>query len=207
MKTRLLNPSNCMLLLIDYQPEMIFAVGSMDGTTLINNAVGLAKAAQLFNVPTVMTSIAAETFSGPIIEQLQQVINKKPYIDRTTMNSWEDPRIVEAVKKTGVKKIVLAGLWTEVCIVLPALMALEQAYEVYVVVDACAGTTKAAHKAAITRIMQAGGTPITWMQYMFELQRDWARQETYNGVMRISIDHGGSYGAGIQFAHAVIKNK
>jgi nicotinamidase-related amidase len=206
MNSRLLNPTNCTLILIDYQPEMIFAVGSLDGVTLINNAVGLAKAAKLFKVPIIMTSVAEKSFSGAVIEQLQKVITQKPYIDRTTMNCWEDTRVVDAVKKAGRKKIILAGLWTEVCIALAALSALEQGYEVYVVVDACAGTTKIAHKTAIQRIIQAGGTPITWMQYMLELQRDWARQETYTPVMQIATEHGGSYGVGIQFAHALIKN-
>jgi len=206
MHSRLLNPANCTLILIDYQPEMIFAVGSMDGVMLINNAVGLAKAAVLFKVPTIITSVAEKSFSGPVIAQLQQIVTQKPYIDRTTMNCWEDNRVIEAIKKTDRKKIILAGLWTEVCIVLPALTAIEQEYEVYIVVDACAGTTLAAHDTAILRIMQAGGIPITWLQFMLELQRDWARQETYNPVMQIAIDHAGSYGVGIQFAHAVIKN-
>lgn len=205
MSSRLLNPTNCTLLLIDYQPEMVFAVASIDGATLINNAVGLAKAAKLFNVPTIMTTIAAKSFSGPVLEQLQQVIPQKPYIDRTTMNCWEDTRIVDAVRKTGRSKIVLAGLWTEVCIALPALLAIEQKYEVYIVVDACGGTSSVAHTMAIERIIQAGGSPITWMQFMLELQRDWARQETYNPVIKIAIDHGGSYGVGIQFAHEFIK--
>jgi len=206
MSSRLLNPTNSALILIDYQPEMVFAVGSMDGTMLINNAVGLAKAAELFNVPIIMTSVAAKSFSGSIIEQLQNVVTQKPYIDRTTMNAWEDERVVDAVKKTGRKKIILAGLWTEVCIVLVALSAIEQGYEVYFVADACAGTTCVAHDMAVARMIQAGGTPITWMQYMLELQRDWARQETYAPVMKIAVDHGGSYGVGIQFAHALIKN-
>ena len=121
------------------------------------------------------------------------------------MNCWEDRRVVDAVKKIGRKKIVLAGLWTEVCIVLPALLAIEQGYEIYCVVDACGGTTLVAHKTAIKRIIQAGGIPITWIQFMLELQRDWARQETYAPVMQIAIEHGGTYGVGIQFAHAVIK--
>lgn len=204
MSSRLLDPHNCTLLLIDYQPEMVFAVASIDGVTLINNVVGLAKAAKVFNVPTIVTSVAEKSFSGPIIEQLQDVI-PQPYIDRTTMNCWEDARIVDAVKKAGRKKIILAGLWTEVCITLPALIAIEQGYEVYVVVDACGGTSMVAHKMAIKRMVQAGAMPITWMQFMLELQRDWARQETYSAVMEVAVDHGGNYGVGIQFAHELIK--
>lgn len=205
MSSQLLTPTNCTLLLIDYQPEMIFAVGSIDGVTLINNAVGLAKAAKLFNVPIIMTTVAEKSFSGAVFEQLQSVVTQKPYIDRTTMNCWEDERIINAVNKIGRKKIILAGLWTEICIALPALLALEQGYEIYFVVDACGGTTAVSHNTAVQRIVQAGGIPITWLQFMCELQRDWARQETYDPVMHIAIEHGGTYGVGIQFAHEVIK--
>lgn len=207
MKTKLLDPSNCVLMLIDFQSQMLFGAGSLDGVTLINNAVGLAKAAKIFNVPIIMTTIAEKGFSGPVFEQLQKVVTEKPYIDRTTMNSWEDQRVVNAVAKTGRKKIILAGLWTEVCIAFPALSALEQNYEVYVVVDACAGTTCVSHDSAIQRIMQAGGTPITWIQFLCELQRDWARQETYAPVMQLANDHAGNYGVGIQYYKAQLAQK
>ena len=207
MSSGLLNPTNCTVLLIDFQPQMIFAVGSIDGVTLVNNAVGLAKAAALFKVPTIMTTIAAKSFSGPAFDQLQAVVKEKPYIDRTSMNTWEDKRVVDAVVKTGRKKLVMAGLWTEVCITFPAISALAEGYEVYVVVDACGSTTPTTHNAAIQRITQAGGVPITWLQFMCELQRDWARQETYAPVMQIAMDHAGSYGVGIQYAHAMLSSQ
>ena len=206
MNSPLLNPNNCVLILIDYQPQMIFGIGSMDGTTLINNVVALAKTSKVFNVPTIMTSVSAKSFSGPIIEQLQNVVMQNKSIDRTTMNAWEDNRVVDASKKTDRKKIVMGGLWTEICVALPAISALQDGYEVYVVVDACAGTTHISHDAAITRIIQAGGTPITWLQYMCELQRDWARMETYNQVLQIAIEHAGSYGVGIKYASAMFKH-
>lgn len=206
MKTRLLDPKNCVVVLIDYQSQMLFAVGSIDGHTLINNVVGLAKTAKIFNVPVIMTTIAEKGFSGPVFEQLQEVVST-PYIDRTTMNTWEDQRVVDAVSKTGRKKIVFAGLWTEVCITFPALTALDQGYEVYVVVDACGGTTYVSHTTAIERIVQAGGHPITWIQFLCELQRDWARQETYEPVIQLASEHAGSYGVGIQYFKAISHQK
>jgi len=200
----LLDPSNCVVLMIDYQPQMAFAVKSIDGQTLINNATGLAKAAKVFNVPLVLTSVAEASFSGPTFSQLREVYPDAPIIDRTTMNTWEDQRVVDAIKKTGRKKIVMGGLWTEVCITFPTLDALREGYEVYVVADACGGTTAVAHDLAIDRVVQAGAVPITWLQFLLELQRDWARQETYGPVNDIVKQHAGAYGIGIQYARAVL---
>lgn len=200
----LLDPSNCVLLMIDYQPQMTFGVVSIDHQTLVNNVTGLAKAAKVFNVPTIVTSVAEKSFSGPTWSQIRDVFPDHPIIDRTSMNTWEDARVVEAVKKTGRKKIVMGGLWTEVCIAFPALDALREGFEVYIVVDACGGTTRAAHDYAIERSVQAGAAPITWLQFLLELQRDWARQETYEAVTGIVKQHGGAYGIGIQYAKAIL---
>lgn len=200
----LLDPNNCVVLLIDYQPQMAFGVGSMDGQTLLNNATGLAKAAKAFNVPLILTSVAEKSFSGPTFKQLRDVYPDLSIIDRTTMNTWEDARVVDAVKQTGRKKVVMAGLWTEVCIAFPALDALREGFEVYFVADACAGTTVAAHDMAILRMVQAGAQPLTWLQFLLELQRDWARQETYVPVMDIVLQHAGPYGVGVQYAQAVL---
>lgn len=200
----LLSPDNCAVVLIDYQPQMLFAVKSVDGQTLVNNAVGLAKAARLFKVPTILTTVAEKSFSGPTFAQLREVLFDLKPIDRTTMNSWEDPKVVDAVKKTGRKKLVMGGLWTEVCIVLPTIQALEAGYEVYVVADACGGTSPVAHDVAIQRMVQAGAVPITWLQFLLELQRDWARQETYDAVLALAKEHAGAYGVGIQYAKAVL---
>lgn len=200
----LLDPSNCVVLMIDYQPQMAFAVKSIDGQTLINNATGLAKAAKVFNVPLILTSVAEASFSGPTFSQLREVYPDASIIDRTTMNTWEDKRVVDAIKKTGRKKIVMGGLWTEVCITFPTLDALREGFEVYVVADACGGTSAVAHDLAIDRVVQAGAVPVTWLQFLLELQRDWARQETYGPVNDIVKQHAGAYGIGIQYARAVL---
>jgi len=200
----LLDPSNCVFLLIDYQPQMAFAVRNIDGQTLVNNAVGLAKGAKIFGVPIVLTTVASKSFSGPMFSQLSEVYPDVVPIDRTTMNSWEDERVVAAIKKTGRKKIVMGGLWTEVCIVDPTIQSLQAGYEVYVVTDACGGTSTAAHDMAILRVVQAGAVPVTWLQVVLELQRDWARTKTYDAVMNLAEEHGGPYGIGIQYAHSML---
>ena len=200
----LLDPSNCCLLMIDFQPQMCFAVASMDGQTLIHNAGGLAESAKIFNIPTVLTSVAEKSFSGPTFPQITSVFPEKEIIDRTTMNSWEDQRVVDAIKQTGRKKIVIAGLWTEVCIVSATIMALEDGYEVYVIADACGGVTQIAHDMAMMRIVQAGAVPMTWIQFLLELQRDWARTETYDAVTTLARRDAGSYGMGIEYAKAML---
>lgn len=200
----LLDPKNCVVIMIDYQPQMAFGVSSIDGQTLVNNAAGLAKSAKVFNVPVVLTSVAEKSFSGPTFSQIREVFPQTEIIDRTTMNCWEDKRVVEAVEKTGRKKIVMAGLWTEVCIAHPAIDALREGYEVYVVADACGGVTVTAHDLAIQRMSQAGAIPITWLQFLLELQRDWARQETYEAVLNVVKQHAGAYGVGVQYAKSML---
>jgi len=196
----LLTPQNHALVLIDHQPQMTFATASIDRSVLINNVAGLAKAARLFDVPTVLTTAAANTFSGPILPEIQAVFPEKTPIDRTTMNSWDDPNFRKAVEQTGRKKIVMAGLWTEVCLVLPAIDMIQAGYEVYLVADASGGISSEAHERAMQRLIQAGAVPTTWLQYLLELQRDWARQETYEPVLQIAKQHGGAYGVGIRYA-------
>ncbi|TAK33888.1 MAG: hydrolase [Chloroflexota bacterium] len=200
----LLDAGSCVLLLIDHQPQMAFGVQSIDRQLLISNVVGLAKAAKLFNVPTILTTIAAETFSGPLFPQIQAVFPQQEPIDRTTMNAWEDQRVVEAVKRTGRKKVIIAGLWTEICAAFPALTALADGYEVYVVTDACGDVSTVVHDMAMQRMIQKGVVPLTWMQLMLEWQRDWARQETYQPVLDIIEAHGGAYGLGLVYAHAMV---
>ncbi len=200
----LLTPDNCTLVLIDYQPQMFFGIQSIDRGMLINNAIGLIKSAKVFKVPTILTSVASKTFSGDFLPQLQAEYPGREPIDRTTMNSWEDQRVVDEVKKAGRKKLVLGGLWTEVCIVLPAIQAIEAGYEVYVVADACGGVSTMAHDLAIYRMFQAGAVPMTWLQFLLELQRDWARQETYAATTKIVGDHGGAYGQGVLYAQTML---
>ncbi|MFB7674443.1 hydrolase [Kitasatospora purpeofusca] len=200
----LLTPDNAVMLFVDHQPQMFFGTGSGDRTAIINATVGLAKAAKIFGVPTVLSTVAAESFSGPILPQLRAVFPEQEVIDRTTMNAWEDEALVEAVKATGRRKIVLSGLWTEVCLVLPALSALDQGYEVYVVADASGGVSPLAHEHALQRMTAAGAVPVTWIQVLLELQRDWARAETYVPVTELVKEHGGAYGLGLVYAHSMI---
>ncbi|MES9684657.1 hydrolase [Gottfriedia acidiceleris] len=186
--------------MIDHQPQMAFATKSTDMTLVRNNAAGLAEAAKLFKVPVVLSTVASKSFSGQIFPEIKKVFPDQKIIDRTSMNAFDDKNFVDAVKKAGNKKLVVAGLWTEVCVVMPVLEALDQGYEVYVVTDASGGVSTEAHEMAIERMIQAGATPITWMQYMLELQRDWANGATYNQVLDIAKEHGGAYGLGVQYA-------
>lgn len=203
----ILTPSNHTLLMIDHQPQMAFATKSHDMTLVRNNVAGLAKAAKTFKVPTVLSTVAADSFSGQIFPEIKEVFPDQEIIDRTSMNAWDDKNVVKAVEKAKNKKLVVAGLWTEVCVVMPVLEALEDGYEVYVVTDASGGVTDEAHEMAVDRMVQAGATPITWMQYMLELQRDWANQDTYDEVLSIAKEHGGAYGLGIQYANEMFDAK
>lgn len=200
----LLTPDNCVFLFVDHQPQMFFGTTSHDRQTIINNTVGLGKAAKAFNVPVVLTTVAADTFSGHLLPPLAAEFPDHPILDRTSMNCWEDAAVVEAVKATGRRKIVLSGLWTEVCLVFPALSALAQGYEIYLVADASGGTTSAAHDHALQRVVQHGGQVVTWLQTMLELQRDWARSETYEPVNTVVKEHAGAYGLGIYYARDFI---
>jgi nicotinamidase-related amidase len=201
---KLLSPQNSAVIMIDHQSQMAFAVQSIDRTLLTNNAVALAKTAKAFNVPTVLTTVAEKSFSGPLFGGIKAALPDVRVIDRTTMNSWEDKNFRDAVKKTGKKKLVMSALWTEVCLVMPVLAALEEGYEVYIVTDASGGVTKEAHDMAVTRMVQAGAVPITWMQLLLEYQRDWARQSTYDATVKIAIEHGGAYGTGLEYAKAML---
>jgi nicotinamidase-related amidase len=200
----LITPDNSVMLFIDFQPQMFFSTGSHDCTSIINAAVGLAKSARLFGVPSVLTSVDAETFSGPMLPQLTAVFPDLAVLDRTSMNAWEDGAVVDAVKATGREKIIVSGLWTEVCLVMPVLSAIHQGYQVYVVADAAGGVTLQAHEHAMHRMTAAGAVPVTWLQILLELQRDWARQDTYGGVMDIVKEHAGAYGLGVVYAERFI---
>ncbi|GIH73929.1 hydrolase [Planobispora longispora] len=200
----LLTPGNAMMLFVDHQPQMFFGAASADRAGVINATVGLAKAALVFDVPVVLSTVAAESFSGPILPQLAELFPKHEVVDRTTMNAWEDPALVDAVRATGRSKIILSGLWTEVCVVLPAMSALAQGYEVYVVADASAGVTPTAHELAMQRMTAAGAIPVTWLQVLLELQRDWARGETYAPTLEVVKEHGGAYGMGVVYAQSML---
>lgn len=203
-KLELLTPKNCALILIDYQPQMMFGVASMDRQALKNNVLGLAKSAKLFKVPTIITSVESFGFSGFVMPELLDVFPQQDILERSSMNSWDDEKIRKAVSSIKRRKLILAGLWTEVCINLPALSAMQDGYEIYVVEDACGGTSEVAHRASIDRMKQVGVVPLTWTQLLLEWQRDWASKESYNGTMEIVREHCGAYGMGVDYAYTMI---
>jgi nicotinamidase-related amidase len=203
----MLTPDNHSLILIDHQPQMAFATRSHTVESVRNNVTGLAKAAKAFNVPTILTTVAAKSFSGPIFPEVQAVFPNQTPIDRTTMNTWEDKRVTDKVKSFKKNKIVISALWTEVCGVGPVLSAIDEGYEVFFVTDASGGVSKEAHDMAVLRMVQAGAKPITWLQYMLELQRDWARTGTYADVTNIAKDHAGGYGLGLIYATEMFNAK
>ena len=196
----LLNPVDHTLILIDHQSQMAFATNSIDPVLLRNNAALVAKSAAGFGVSTILTTVAEKSFSGPIFSEISDAFPGVAAIDRTSMNTWEDPRIAERVNAIGKPRIVLAGLWTSVCIVGPALSALDQGFEVYVIADACGDVSDEAHERAMQRMVQAGARPMTSLQYLLELQRDWARTGTYELTTGIARVNGGGYGLGVTYA-------
>ncbi|WP_312806342.1 hydrolase [Atlantibacter hermannii] len=206
-KLEVLTPDNCQMIFIDQQPQMAFGVQSIDRQVLKNNVVGLAKAAKVFNIPTIITTVETQSFSGNTFPELLDVFPGKDILERTSMNSWDDQKVRDALKANGKKKVVVSGLWTEVCNNTFALCAmLEGDYEIYMVADASGGTSKDAHDFAMQRMIQAGVIPVTWQQVMLEWQRDWARKETYNAVMDIVREHSGAYGMGVDYAYTMVHN-
>lgn len=183
--TELLTPQNCAITLIDFQPAMFFGVQSHDRLSVMHNAIILAKTAKLFNIPTILSTVAKDSFSGPLAAEIVSVFPNQKIIDRTSINAWIDGNFRKAIESTGRKKIVIAGLWTEACVLFPALEMLKAGYEIYVPTDACGDVSLEAHERSVQRLIQAGAAPITSLQYLFELQQDWARGDTYNGVMDI----------------------
>lgn len=202
--TELLNPKNSVIAFIDHQPQMLFGVEGADRQALVNNVVALAKTARVFEVPVVLTSVETKSFSGNLWPPLVGVFPEEKIVERSSMNSWEDKGFVDAVKATGRKKLVIAGLWTEVCVAFPALSALKDGYEVYVVVDASAGGNAVAHETAVRRMVQAGVIPVTWQQVLLEFQRDWSRKTTYDAVLKIVKEHSGAYGSGVEYAYTMV---
>ncbi len=204
-KLEVLTPENSQLIIIDHQPQMAFGVQSIDRQTLKNNVVGLAKAAKAFDIPTIITTVETESFSGRTYPELLDVFPDHPILERTSMNSWDDQKVRDALKANGRKKVIVAGLWTEVCNTTFALCAmLEGEYEIYMVADASGGTTKEAHDFAMQRMVQAGVVPVTWQQVLLEWQRDWARRDTYDAVIRIVTEHSGAYGMGVDYAYTMV---
>lgn len=204
----LLSPDNHTLVLIDFEGQMAFATESISIATLRTNVALVAGASKIFNVPTVVSTVLEDAFSGPMFPEIEEFYPKatSTYLDRTTMNTWEDVPSYQAIVAKGRKKLALAGLWTGVCIVGPALSAIAEGYEVYVITDACGDVSPEAHKRAVQRMIQVGAQPMTAVQYVLELQRDWARQEHYVAVTDLMKKYGGGYGVGIQYAHSMLKH-
>lgn len=197
---QLLTPRDHTLIMIDFQSQMAFATKSIDAIQLRNNAGLVARAAAGFGVKTILTTVAEKSFSGPMFDEVTSAFPGQAMLDRTTMNTWEDAPVIRRVNEIGKTRIVLAGLWTSVCIVGPALSALAQGFEVYVIADACGDVSTEAHDRALDRMVQAGARPMTALQYLLELQRDWARAETYELTTGIAKTHGGAYGLGVIYA-------
>lgn len=189
----LLTPDNCALILIDHQPFQFAGLRSHDSQTVINNVVALAKAAKIFGVPTLLTTVVEER-GGYLLKQLQDVFPEQKPINRTFINTWEDVRVVEWVKKTGRKKLVMAALWTEICLAMPVIHALGEGYDVFIVTDASGGVSVEAHEVAVQRMVQAGAVPITWSVFGSELQRDWARTATVPATAQVLVEHMGNVG-------------
>ena len=198
------SPPDNVVTFIDHQPQMLFGVANFDRQTVINNVVGFAKAAKAFNVPVVLSTVETKSFSGYMWPQLRAVFPEHTLYERTSMNAWEDEAYVQAIERTGRKKIVMTGLWTEVCITFPTIQAIEAGYEVYVVADCCGDITQMAHDMAMQRMIQAGAVPMTWIQTLLEWQRDWSRKTTYDAVTDIVREHGGAYGMGIEYAYTMV---
>lgn len=200
-----LTPQNSQLIFIDQQPQMAFGVQSIDRQTLKNNVVALAKAAKVFNIPTTITTVETKNFSGYTYPELLAIFPQNKILERTSMNSWDDQNVRDALKVSGRKKVIVAGLWTEVCNTTFALCAMNEGdYEIYMVDDASGGTSVEAHRYAMERMIQAGVVPVTWQQVMLEWQRDWARKETYDAVMDIVREHSGAYGMGVDYAYTMV---
>ena len=198
--SKLLKPTDHALVMIDFQSQMAFATKSIDMVVLRINAGLIAQAAAGFKVPTVLTTVAEKSFSGPMFTEVTEPFPGQKLIDRTSMNTWEDANVIKALNAIGKDRLVFAGLWTSVCIVGPTLSALDQGYEVYIVTDACGDVSTEAHERAVTRMVQAGAHPMTALQYLLELQRDWSRGDTYGLTTGIARTHGGAYGLGVTYA-------
>jgi len=204
-KLEVLTPQNSQVIFIDQQPQMAFGVQSIDRQVLKNNTVALAKAAKVFKIPTTITTVETESFSGYTYPELLDVFPDKKVLERTSMNSWDDQKVRNALAANGRKKVIVSGLWTEVCNTTFALCAmLEGDYEIYMVADASGGTSKDAHDYAMQRMVQAGVVPMTWQQVLLEWQRDWARRDTYDAVMDIVREHSGAYGMGVDYAYTMV---
>ncbi len=201
----LLRPEDSILVLIDHQPYQFANLHSHEPTMIVNNVVGLAKSAKIFDVPTILTTVIEER-GGYLVKGLQDVFPEQKPIDRTFINTWEDPNVTDLVKESGRKQLILAALWTEVCLAMPAIQALGEGYDVFIVTDASGGVSAEAHDMAVRRMVQAGAVPITWLAVAAEWQRDWAREETAAGLSTVLLEHGGGSGVALAWEIQLLAN-
>ncbi|HET7006555.1 MAG TPA: hydrolase [Candidatus Binatia bacterium] len=200
----LLTPDNCVVAIIDLQPQMLFGVANFDRQTIINNNVALLKAAKVFDVPVVLSTVETKSFSGNMWPQIQAIFPDQTPIERSSMNSWDDKNFVGAIEKSGKKKIVMSGLWTETCVALPTIQAIHDGYEIYVVEDCCGDVSQLSHDNAMKRVIQAGAKPVTALSVLLEWQRDWAERDSYDAIMEIVKNHFGAYGVGVEYAYTMV---
>jgi nicotinamidase-related amidase len=201
---KLYTAADTAVVFIDHQPQMTFGVANIDRASLINNVVFLAKVAREFGVPAVLTGVETEGFSGYLWPQLLNVYPGQAVVERSSMNAWDDAAFRAAIEATGRKNILLTGLWTEVCVAWPCIEMMAAGYNIYVVEDCCGATSVLAHDAALSRMVQAGAIRLTTIAALLEWQRDWARKEHYGPLMDIIKEHGGAYGAGVEYAYTMV---
>lgn len=201
---KLYTPEDAAIVFIDHQPQMLFGMANADRASLINNVTLLAKVAKEFEVPTVITAVETESFSGYVFPQLLDVFPGQPVVERSSMNSWDDAGFRQAIEATGRKNIIMTGLWTEVCITWPTLEMLGAGYNVFVVEDCCGATSPAAQDAALSRMVQAGAIRTTTIAALLEFQRDWKNKEHYSALMDLLKQQGGAYGIGVEYAYTMV---
>src|SRR5437867_9222196 len=201
---KLYTPKDSAVVFIDHQPQMTFGVANIDRATLINNVVLLAKVAKEFNVPTIITAVETESFSGYVWPQLLDVFPGQQVVERSSMNSWDDAGFRKAIEATGKKNIIMTGLWTEVCVTWPTIEMLGAGYNIYVVEDCCGATSAAAQEAALSRMVQAGAVRLTTVAAFLEWQRDWAKKEHYDALMKLLRPQAGAYGVGVEYAYTMV---
>jgi nicotinamidase-related amidase len=195
-----LTPENSLLFYVDLQPQYVFSVHTINAGVLINNAAGLAKAAKLFRVPTIFATISSRSFAGPMFAKVQEARPDISPIDRTAINALDDPRVERAITAAGRQKILIGGLWTDSCVVLPTLSLLKRGFQVYVLADVAGDVDSESHERGMQRMIQAGAVPVTWLPVVLEWQKDWANTTTAGDLVKIAQEHGGAWGQGVYYA-------
>ena len=200
----LLKPEECVMLFVDFQAGLGFAVESASRQVVLNNAVALARTAVTFKVPVIASTSASRVYSGPLLPALQEALPTVKAIERRSMNVWEDDTARNAIVAAKRKRLVVGGFLTEACVSFPVLSALKDGFEVFVVADACGGLTATSHEFALRRIEQSGARLTSWIQVLLEFQRDWTRHETYEAARAVVVANGGGYGMGLAYAREMI---